>query len=432
MSYDVDVAVVGAGIAGLTAARELRRCGLAVRVYEASERVAGRMASVRTDGFTIDTGAEQLSPRGYQATWDLLRELGFRADDVPPINRSIAVWRDGRAHRGFGSASGVLTGSWLPLRARWDLLRLRARGDADHPERSPLGPTTVAELASRHHPELHDYLFQPAASFFLWDTQRSSAAVLLGLQRAVGNPASWRTYRGGMDAPCRRMAEDLDVVLGHPVREVVAERGGARLRTDADVVTARQVLLCVPAPVAAELHANPPQDEAEFLAACTFSSALKVALPLARPVELPGRPYLLVTPRAEEEVLAGFVLDHVKHPGRVPAGRGLVTALPNHVLARELLDAPDAEVLSRVVEALLRYLPGVEPDGGLVLRHRNALPECTPAALAALPRFRDRPVGPVDYAGDWTALRPHSEGAVRAAALAASRTLSRLGSPLPV
>ncbi|MFC7342950.1 protoporphyrinogen/coproporphyrinogen oxidase [Saccharopolyspora griseoalba] len=432
MTNDVDVAVVGAGIAGLTAARELSRAGLEVRVYEASERVAGRMASVRAGGSTIDTGAEQLSPRGYQATWELLGELGFRADDVPPIGHPIAIRRNGQVHNGFGSLRGLLTGAGMSVRARRDALRLRVPVDAERPERSSLGLTTVAELARRHHPEVRDYLLQPAASFCLWDVERSCAAVLLGMQRAVGDAANWRTYRDGMDAPCRRMAEQLDVVLGHPVREVVADRDRARLRTDAGEVTARQVLLCVPAPIAAELHANPPREEAEFLAASTFTSALKAAFPLQEPVQLPGRPYLLVTPRAEEDVLAGLVLDHVKHPGRVPAGRGLVTALPNHERTRELLGAPDAEVISQLAGAVRRYLPGVETGGAVVHRHPNALPEATPAALAALPRFRARPTGPVDYAGDWTTPRPYSEGAVRAAALAASRALSRLGSPLPV
>ncbi|GAA2360562.1 NAD(P)/FAD-dependent oxidoreductase [Saccharopolyspora halophila] len=432
MSPDLDVAVVGAGIAGLTAAFELQRAGLQVRVYEAAEQVGGRMATARTHGFQVDTGAEQISPRGYQATWELLHRLGLRASDVPPIGRPMSVWRDGEPRSGFASARGLLTGAGLSPRARLELLRLGESVDADHPERSALGGTTVAEFARSHHRDLHDYLLQPAASFFFWDTARSSAAALLGLQRAVGDAAAWRTYRDGMDVPCLRMAACLDVRTGQPVREVVDDGSGARLRIGDDVVSARQVLLCVPAPIAAELHANPPAEEAEFLGACTFTCALKVGLPLDAPLELPGRPYLLVTPRAEEDVLAGVVFDDVKNPACVPPGKGLLTAYTNTGTTRELFAAGDDEVTSRVAAAVSRYLPGFTHRGGLVHRHRNALPECTPAALAALPRFRTRPIGPVDYAGDWTILRPHSEGAVRTAALAASRTLSRLGSPLPV
>lgn len=430
MSPDVDVAVVGAGIAGLTAATELRRAGLDVRVYEAAERVGGRMATARVDGCAIDTGAEQISPRGYPATWDLLRRLDFRPADVPPIGRPIAMWRDGEAHLGFGSARGLLTGAGLSPRARLDLLRLPTRIDPERPESSILGDATVIELASRHHPDVHDYLLQPAASFCLWDPRRSSAAVLLGMQQAVGSASTWRTYREGMDLPCRRMAAELDVVTGKPVSEVVSDGDSARLRVGEDVITARQVLLCAPAPVAAALYANPPAAEAEFLTACTFTSAIKVAIPLDAPVALPGRPYLLITPRAEEELLAALLFDHLKHPDRVPAGTGMVTAVVNAESTPELLAAPDHEVASRVTEAARRYVP--VSGAAHVHRHAHALPECTPAALAALPGFRGRAIGPVDYAGDWVNLRPHSEGAVRTAALAASRALSRFGAAIPV
>ena len=95
---DVDVAVVGAGVAGLTAAGELQRAGLDVRVFEAGQQVGGRMASARHDGWTIDTGAEQISPSGYRATWELLRRLGVSDEQVPRIGRPLAVWRDGAAH----------------------------------------------------------------------------------------------------------------------------------------------------------------------------------------------------------------------------------------------------------------------------------------------------------------------------------------------
>ncbi|SFS73138.1 protoporphyrinogen/coproporphyrinogen oxidase [Saccharopolyspora flava] len=430
MSRDVDVAVVGAGIAGLTAAHELRRAGLDVRVYEAAGQVGGRMMTARRDGYAIDTGAEQVSPHGYPATWDLLRRLDFRAEDVPAIGRPIGMWRDGRAHLGFGSARGLVTGAGLSARARLDLPRLAVDVDPERPEASDLGDTTVAELARRHHRDLGDYLLQPAASFCLWDPEKSSAAVLLGMQRAVGATSGWRTYRDGMDTPCRRMATELDVVTGQEVTEVVADGTGARLRVGPDVVSARQVLLCVPAPIAARLHPGAPPAEAEFLAACTFSSAIKVPFLLDAPVELPGRPYLVITPRAEEEFLAAILFDHLKHPRRVPAGKGLVTAVINVANTAGLLDAPDHEIIARTTEAIRRYLP-IRGEAQ-VHRHRCALPECTPAALAALPAFRDREPGPVDYAGDWVNLRPHSEGAVRTAALAVSRTLSRLGSPIPV
>ena len=77
MSADLDVAVVGAGIAGLTAAHALRRAGRSVRVFEAADQSAAGWPPSATTGTRIDAGAEQLPTHGYAATWELIRALGI-------------------------------------------------------------------------------------------------------------------------------------------------------------------------------------------------------------------------------------------------------------------------------------------------------------------------------------------------------------------
>jgi oxygen-dependent protoporphyrinogen oxidase len=70
------VVIVGAGIAGLTAAYRLSRLGVDVTVLEASERVGGRMITDRRDGYQIDRGAQFLSD-GYSVICELISELGL-------------------------------------------------------------------------------------------------------------------------------------------------------------------------------------------------------------------------------------------------------------------------------------------------------------------------------------------------------------------
>ncbi|MEW2249607.1 FAD-dependent oxidoreductase [Streptomyces sp. NPDC006975] len=443
MTPEVDVAVVGAGIAGLTAAHELRRAGLTVRVYEQLPQVGGRMRSVRRQGWTVDTGAEQVAPRGYRATWELLRRVGATPADVPRVGGGVAVWRDGRAHSGVGEPSAVVTGAGLSARARLDLAaftartgRRRARFDGDRPEDSPLGAATVRETTARYHRDLHDYLFQPVAGcFFGWDTARSAAAPLVGLLLEAGSPAGWHTYRDGMDFLARRLAADTDVVTGHPVREVTDAGDHAVLRCDDGEVRARAAVLAVPAPVAAALRPDAPADERPFLTACTFTPMLKVSCLLERPLAPAARRpvHVLLTPAVEEDVLSGVVVDHAKDPGRAPAGRGLVTLVAGPRRVPELLDAAPDDVARLLTDAAERYVPGI---GGacrdhLVHAFRHGLPEATPEALRERGAFLARPVRAVEYAGDWVMLRPASEGAVRAGALAASRVLSRLGGHRP-
>src|SRR4029079_11885141 len=74
--FEADVAVVGAGYAGLTAARRLAQAGRSVAVLEARDRVGGRVWSQRTpSGATLDLGGTWFGPE-QDAARGLATELG--------------------------------------------------------------------------------------------------------------------------------------------------------------------------------------------------------------------------------------------------------------------------------------------------------------------------------------------------------------------
>src|SRR6478672_6893919 len=70
------IAVVGAGIAGLTAAYELQKAGCEVTVLEAKDIPGGRMAEKLEGSFMKYTGATGLF-RFYHDMWELIAELGL-------------------------------------------------------------------------------------------------------------------------------------------------------------------------------------------------------------------------------------------------------------------------------------------------------------------------------------------------------------------
>ncbi|MFC4820874.1 flavin monoamine oxidase family protein [Dokdonella ginsengisoli] len=91
---DDDVVVVGAGIAGLSCAHRLRQAGVGVRLYEAQERVGGRIWSLRghfADGQVCELGGE-LVDSGHARMRALAAELGLEFDDL--ADDPTAAWGD--------------------------------------------------------------------------------------------------------------------------------------------------------------------------------------------------------------------------------------------------------------------------------------------------------------------------------------------------
>jgi len=102
------VAVVGAGIAGLAAAWELERAGVAVMVLESERRAGGVIVTERRDGFIVEGG-----PDGFLAAEPdlpaLARELGIGDRLVDQLARGAAVWTGSRFEAlAEGSAAALL------------------------------------------------------------------------------------------------------------------------------------------------------------------------------------------------------------------------------------------------------------------------------------------------------------------------------------
>jgi oxygen-dependent protoporphyrinogen oxidase len=91
------VVVVGGGVAGLVAARELARGGARVLLLEASDRLGGEVGRHTVAGIDLDSGAESFATRGGTVA-AYLDELGLAADVVLPDGRGAWVHQaDGEA-----------------------------------------------------------------------------------------------------------------------------------------------------------------------------------------------------------------------------------------------------------------------------------------------------------------------------------------------
>ncbi|MCZ4497496.1 MAG: hemY, partial [Marmoricola sp.] len=91
----VDVAVVGAGLAGLACARRLEARGHQVLCLEAGDAVGGRVRTDVVDGFRLDRGFQVLNT----AYPELQRTVDLAGLELREFDSAVAIRRDGRLHR---------------------------------------------------------------------------------------------------------------------------------------------------------------------------------------------------------------------------------------------------------------------------------------------------------------------------------------------
>ncbi len=118
------VAIIGAGITGLTAAFYLKRRGLPVTVYEASDRVGGAIQSLRADGYLAEFGPNTILETSPKVT-QLIVDAGLASRRLDPDSRAQAryVVRYGRPIEMPGSPLGFFTTKLFTPRAKLAVLR---------------------------------------------------------------------------------------------------------------------------------------------------------------------------------------------------------------------------------------------------------------------------------------------------------------------
>ncbi len=131
-----DVAIIGAGLAGLSCAWSLEAAGLSVTVLEASDAPGGRVRTDLVDGFRLDRGFQVM----LTAYPDARRLLDYRALQLKPFQPGALVWHGGRFHRfadPFRNPMGAarfLFDPIVPLADKLGVARLRRRVQRGTPE----------------------------------------------------------------------------------------------------------------------------------------------------------------------------------------------------------------------------------------------------------------------------------------------------------
>jgi oxygen-dependent protoporphyrinogen oxidase len=384
----VDVAIVGAGIAGLAAAYELQRRGVSVRVFEAAPRAGGVVSTERFDGWVVDGGPDSLLVQKPAAV-ALCRELGIADRLVSTLTpRTAFILRDDRLHPiaegsflGFPIRAGALARSSvfsLAGKARMALEVVIPRRDGDDDDES-IGTF----VRRRFGDEAVDYLAEPLLAGIhagdverlslralfprLLDAERTSGSVIRALRALRVKPSA----QGAFVSLPGGVAELVEAIVGAlaPSTLTLATRvteirraGTYGIETPAGRVEAQSVVLAVPAYVAGSLLHAFDTHLAALCEAVPYASTATVAFgyrrdQVAHPLQGSG----FVVPRVERVPLLAATWVTSKWPGRAP---------PDHVLLRGFLgggrdprrlDASDDTLMALAREELTRLL-GITGD----------------------------------------------------------------------
>jgi oxygen-dependent protoporphyrinogen oxidase len=158
------VAIVGGGMAGLTAAFFLRNESVRVTVLEGSSRLGGKLAVEEVAGVTLDVGAES-TYAGRPESTDLITAAGLGDQITSPATTARAIWTRG-AIRPLPERQFMGVPSDLDDLAKSGLLSdegmARARQDAELPATERIGDVSVASfVAGRFGQEVVDRLMDP-------------------------------------------------------------------------------------------------------------------------------------------------------------------------------------------------------------------------------------------------------------------------------
>ena len=262
MAEQIDVVIVGAGAAGLTAARALVASGHKVVVLEARDRVGGRLLTEQREGHYVEMGGQWLAPYQDQAL-ALAAELGIESFPRPKGGADVYVGLDGRRSTHPHDRLPLnATGTAELDRIFAALTELTETVDADEPWKHPQaveldGITFDAWLRSQSsHEEAIAVAATIVGAFMTKDVVQFSVLAAAWLAATSGGVPHLtdadevlnRQLVGGLSQIPTRLAEQFGdrVRLGCPVRSVQWSDTGVVAGTEAGDVAARAMILAVP------------------------------------------------------------------------------------------------------------------------------------------------------------------------------------------
>jgi monoamine oxidase len=445
----VDVIVVGAGFAGLSAALQVVRSGRSVVVLEARDRVGGRVVNRPIgNGQVLEAGGQWIG-----VTQNRLARLAriFGVETYPTFEQGSGVTIFGGERR-LGGFSPEIEAKYKDLVNALQLLANEVPVDT---------PWTAPQAATQDAMTLEQWIegqtdspdvraaFDSVAD--LWGAETRDVSLLFALfyVAAAGNEhnpgtlarllgsrhgAQQLRFVGGSQLVAQKMAASLgdQVILAAPVRSISQTGNGVLARTDQYAIEAQRIIVAVPPPLALGIQFEPalPDRRVQLLQSMPMGALVKVQAiydrPFWRDIGLSGISRLEQGPISftfdnspqggSPGVLVGFFGGDVGRAwGSYPADkrRSMVLANFASIVGDEALNP---------IDFIDKDWPQDPWSVGCPVAY------APPGVLTAYGDVIRTPVGPIHWAGTETATfwNGYMEGAVRSGERAAAEVLAAL------
>ena len=335
VSTQFDVVVIGAGLSGLAAARQIQQSGLSVVVLESSDAVGGRVRTDNVDGFLLDRGFQVL----LTAYPELATQVDMDALDLQAFDPGALVWlqsKNGGPGKGhvvsdpFRKPSTLFATTFAPIgsvidKLRIVVLRLRVlRGAAPNLLRNNDMSTLDALRSAGFSHRMIKTFFTPLFGGVQLDPQLATSRRMFDIIfRSLSEGQSVLPARG-MQALPEQLASHLahnTVRLNAPVASL---DGTTVVQSTGERITSRAVVVATEGPTASKLLDLPPVQSRT--AGCVYFSA-----------DSPpnDKKYVILDGSGKGPVLNVALISNIA-PSYAPPGKHLIAAALPGVITGDL------------------------------------------------------------------------------------------------